>query len=244
MKQALKLLSQQEPKTPLRRQCNAYLNFLRVEKSVAENTASSYHSDLERYCAYLENHGVDSGAHVVEKHVSGFLQTLTKMGLSPRSIARNFSVVRGFHRFLLSEETAKDDPTQNLEPPKRSKSLPEVLSIAEIDAILAKPDTGKPLGIRDRAILEALYATGVRVSELVNVKQQDVMFDDELILVFGKGSKERLVPIGKSAREWIKKYQRATRIHIAKKGKSHDYLFLNARGGKITRRAVWDIVSK
>lgn len=244
MKRSALLSAPQASKTPLRRQLDSYFNFLRVEKSVSENTSFSYTSDLKRYCAYLEDHDVRSADTVKEKHVSAYLQQLNKMGLSPRSIARNFSTIRGFHRFLLGEDIASDDPTQNLEPPKRSKALPEVLSIAEVNAILSKPDKNKPLGLRDRAILEVLYATGIRVSELVNLKQQNLLFDEELILVFGKGSKERLVPIGKSAREWVKKYQRKTRIRIAKREKSQDYLFLNARGGRITRRAIWDIVSK
>jgi integrase/recombinase XerD len=244
MKRSIRLSSQNVTKTPLRRQLDAYLNYLRIEKSVADNTASSYSSDLERYNAYLEHHTISSAEKVQERHISKYIQQLSKLGLSPRSVARNLSAVRGFHRFLLGEEVAKDDPTQNIDPPKRSKALPEVLSIDEVNAILDKPDTSKPLGIRDRAVLEVLYATGVRVSELVNVKQQNLLFDEELILVFGKGSKERLVPIGKSARDWVKNYQRKTRINISKKGKSLDYLFLNARGGKITRRAIWDIVAK
>ena len=231
-------------KTPLRSQIEAYFNFLRIEKSVAHNTTLSYRSDLERYCSYLEQWKLHSATDVQEEHASKYLRELGKVGLAPRSIARNFSAVRGFHRFLMGEDITKDDPTQNLESPKRSKSLPEVLSIAEVNEILKQPVTSKPLGRRDRAILEVLYATGIRVSELVNLKQQNLLFDEELILVFGKGSKERLVPIGKSARDRVTKYRRETRVHLAKQHKSHDYLFLNARGGRITRRAVWDIVSK
>lgn len=231
-------------KTPLGRQLAAYLNFLRLEKNVSENTFKSYSSDLERYCAFLDEQHLSSAAKVTEDHVSKFVRSLNKAGLSPRSIARTFSAVRGFHRFLVSEEWAEDDPTQNLEPPKRSKALPEVLSIAEVDSVLQQPDVGKPLGIRDRAILEVLYATGVRVTELVNLKQSNLLFDEELILVFGKGAKERLVPIGKSAREWATRYQRETRIHLMKSHRSQDFLFLNARGGKLSRTAIWEMVAK
>lgn len=231
-------------KTPLERQRQAYLNFLQVEKNVSEHTVLSYTTDLDRYCAFLESRGIFSARNVTEQHVSTFLRYLTKIGLSPRSVARAFSAVRGFHRFLLSEDWTEDDPTQNLEPPKRSKSLPEVLSLAEVNAILDQPDVSKRLGVRDRAILEVMYATGVRVSELVNLKQSDLLFDEEVIVVFGKGSKERLVPIGKPAREWVTRYQQECRLYIARPHRSRDYLFLNARGGKITRRAICDIVAK
>jgi integrase/recombinase XerD len=150
--------------------------------------------------------------------------------------------VRGFHRFLAGEEDAVDDPTQNMESLKRGKSLPAVLSVDEVDQLLRQPDTTKPLGIRDRAILETLYATGMRVSELVNLNQANLMFDDELVLVFGKGSKERLVPIGTSARTWISHYQKTSRPVYARRGKSVDALFLNARGTKMTRQAIWNII--
>jgi integrase/recombinase XerD len=122
--------------------------------------------------------------------------------------------------------------------------LPGVLSIAEIDAILKQPDIRKPLGLRDRAILEVLYATGVRVSELTSLKQSNLMFESDLILVFGKGSKERLVPIGSSAIDWVTRYQREVRIHLAKTGRSQDVLFLNFRGGKLSRAAIRDMVVK
>ena len=234
----------EDQKTPLGKQFKAYLHFLRLEKSVSENTYTSYKTDLERYCAHLEDNDLSSAAKVTAGHVSRFVQSLGKTGLSPRSIARSISAIRGFHRFLIGEDLTTDDPTQNLESPKRAKSLPEVLSLAEVNAILEQTDNRTPLGIRDRAILEVLYASGIRVSELINLKQSSLLFDEELIMVFGKGSKERLVPIGRSAREWVTTYQRETRLHIAKPHRSHDYLFLNSRGGRITRRSIWNIVSK
>lgn len=152
------------------------------------------------------------------------------------------SAVRGFHRFLIGEDESEDDPTENIDSLKRTKSLPEVLTIPEIDRILEQPLVSKPLGIRDRAALETLYATGLRVSELVDLKQSSLLLEEELLLVFGKGSKERLVPIGKSARHWIVEYQRNARSLYAKKGKSLDTLFLNARGTKMTRQAIWNII--
>jgi integrase/recombinase XerD len=244
MKRRLQYEKPEQLKTPFDRQRQAYLLFLRLEKSLSNNTITAYTFDLDRYGAFLSEQGISSAQEVLEEHVRTFFQQLAKMGLSARSMARTLSAVRGFHRFLLSEEWTNHDPTQNLEPPKRSKSLPEVLSLAEVELILRQPDVSKRLGIRDRAILEVLYATGVRVSELVQLKQADLLFEEELILVFGKGSKERLVPIGKSAREWVRKYQQETRIHLAKLHRSRDVLFLNARGGPMTRRSIWNIVAK
>ncbi|MGH2568999.1 MAG: site-specific integrase, partial [Bacteroidota bacterium] len=171
-------------KTPLGRQVLAYLNFLRVEKGVSENTGASYRSDLARYRVFLEDHlHITSAGNIKEEQVGKFLQYLTKAGLSARSVARTFSAIRGFHRFLVGEDQSDDDPTQNLKPPRRSKSLPAVLSVAEIDAMFQQPDVTKKLGVRDRAILETLYATGIRVSELINLKQSNLLFEEELILV-------------------------------------------------------------
>ena len=232
------------PEKVLSNQCQKYLDFLRLEKQVAENTYQSYRFDLLRYKDFLLQTGIDRAEQVQEQHISKFIQTLHKRNLSPRSIARTISAVRGFHRFLIGENESKDDPTENIESLKRSKSLPGVLTTAEINKILEKPDLSKPLELRDRAILETLYATGMRVSELANLKQSNLLLEEELILVYGKGSKERLVPVGQSARHWIAEYQTKSRSIYARKGRSLDALFLNARGTKMTRQAIWNIMRK
>lgn len=232
------------PEKVLSNQCQKYLDFLRLEKQVAENTYQSYRFDLLRYKDFLLQTGIDRAEQVQEQHISKFIQTLHKRNLSPRSIARTISAVRGFHRFLIGENESKGDPTENIESLKRSKSLPGVLTIAEINKILEKPDLSKPLELRDRAILETLYATGMRVSELANLKQSNLLLEEELILVYGKGSKERLVPVGQSARHWIAEYQTKSRSIYARKGRSLDALFLNARGTKMTRQAIWNIMRK
>ena len=221
-----------------------YFNFLRLEKGSSQHTLHSYQFDLAKYRAFLVDRNIITASRVNEEHLSDFLKELARKRLSPRSVARILSAVRGFHRFLVGEGLHDDDPTENIDTPKRSKTLPGVLSVAEIDAILKQPDIRKPLGVRDRAMLEVLYATGVRVSELTNLKQSNLMFDSELILVFGKGSKERLVPIGPSAINWVTAYQRDVRIHLAKAGRSKDVLFLNFRGGKLSRAAIRDLVVK
>ena len=233
-----------KPGTALERQIGKYFDFLRLQKQVALNTFLSYEFDLNRYRGFLSAAGVTNASDVTDDHIGGFLQHLHRQNLAPKSAARTLSAVRGFHRFLVGEDDSIDDPTQNTESLKRTKTLPQVLTVNEIDRILAQPDTREPLGIRDRAILETLYATGMRVSELVNLKQSNLMFDSGLVLVYGKGSKERLIPIGTSAREWVERYQRGSRQIYAKKGKSEDYLFLNARGTRTTRQAIWDIIKK
>lgn len=230
--------------TALDREIHRYFDFLRLEKGLTQHSLHSYQFDLAKYRLFLTDSSIESACSVNESHLSEFLRTLSDKRLSPRSVARILSAVRGFHRFLVGEGLHDDDPTENIDAPKRAKHLPGVLSVAEIESILKQPDTREQLGRRDRAILEVLYATGVRVSELTSLKQSDLMFESDLILVFGKGSKERLVPIGTSAVEWVKKYQREVRMHLVKSGKSHDVLFLNYRGGKLSRAAIRDMIVK
>jgi integrase/recombinase XerD len=230
--------------TNLDRQIRNYLDFLRLEKNLSLNTLTSYKFDFAKYRSFLIAAGIQTASAVLEEHISKFLAVLHREKLSPRSVARTISTIRGFHRYLLGEEEVRDDPTQIFDSPKQEKNLPDVLSIFEVDEILKQPDTSSRLGIRDRAMLETLYATGIRVSELVNLKQSSLMIEDGLILVYGKGSKERLVPIGRSARQWIEEYQKQSRVHLAKTGKSQDVLFLNVRGTKLTRDMIRKLVEK
>ncbi len=220
----------------------SYIHFLQLEKNAAANTIASYSLDLLRYLRYLESYRIVSLDAISDREVSSFIGMLTSLGLSPRSISRNFSAIKGFHRFLVNEGETQLDPTQNIDSPKRSRSLPDVLNQSEIEAILNQPEITKSLGIRDKAILETLYATGVRVSELLTLARANVDFDAGIVRVFGKGSKERLVPIGRSALEWMTKYLKSVRPVLAGKGKGRDVLFLNARGKPMSRMAIWKIV--
>jgi integrase/recombinase XerD len=228
----------------LDREIHQYFDFLRLEKGLTQHSIHSYQFDLAKYRAFLTSRQIHTARKVTEELISEFLRELSGRQLSSGSVARILSAVRGLHRFLVGEGLHNDDPTENIQAPKRPKSLPGVLSVPEIDAILKQPDTREQLGKRDRAMMEVLYATGVRVSEMTNLKQADLMLDSGLILVFGKGSKERLVPIGSSAMKWVRKYQREVRIHLARSGRSHDVLFLNYRGGKLSRAAVRDMIVK
>jgi integrase/recombinase XerD len=181
-----------------------------------------------------------------ERHVAGFIGSLHERRLSPRSIARSVSAIRGFHRYLLASGFASGNPTEVHDAPKLSRHLPTVLTREEVDAILEQPvpDAGdqRSLWIRDRAILEVLYATGVRVSEVISLRQNDVLAEEGIVRVFGKGSKERLVPIGRSALLWIQRYRMECRPLIQKRGGTQEVLFLNARGRPLTRMSVWNLV--
>jgi integrase/recombinase XerD len=226
----------------MERELGEFMRYLRVERNAAANTIDSYSLDLTRYLQFLGQQGIRSAEKVERTHIIAFLTLLRDLGLTPRSISRNFSAVKSFHRFLISEEFSKTDPTENVEAPKRSRKLPDVLNPNEIELILEQPNTHHVLGVRDKAILETLYATGIRVSELIGLKQTNVLSDQKIIRVFGKGSKERIVPIGRSALLWIRKYQEEARPRLAKRGQTNDVLFLNARGRKLSRMSIWNIV--
>lgn len=234
----------ESPRNRLERQLKAYCAFLLVEKGLAVNSYVSYCHDLENYLEFLTSEGVTDGARVGDEKVGKFLRSLYERSLSARSVARILSAIRGFHRYLIGENIAKADPTENIDAPKRIKHLPGVLSVAEVDAILQQPDVSTPLGLRDRAMLECLYATGMRVSELIGLTQSQVLVKEELVRIFGKGSKERLVPIGKPALRWIHRYQEGPRLKLAARSRSGDALFLNARGGPLSRMAVWNCITK
>lgn len=225
-----------------------FFRFLQLEKSLATNSIDAYTRDIARYVVFLSSHRITSPAKVEPDDVSAYIQELRDLGLSPRSIARNLSAIKSFHRFLFGEKITVTDPTLNIELPRRGKSLPDVLSVDEVNKIIEstkqKKGDEKKLWIRDRAILETLYATGMRVSELVDLRMSNVFFDDQFIRVFGKGSKERLIPIGLPALEWIRKYQSEVRSKLATKHRSADAVFLNWRGKPMTRVTVWNIVKE
>lgn len=228
------------------RYCDRYLHFLSLEKNASPNTLASYRLDITRYLAFLQSRHITDLAQISSDHIAGFLVDLRDRNLSPRSVNRSFSAVKGFHRFLLIEGLARTNPTDAVTPPRLGRSLPGVLTPEEVAVILQQPKENeqdkRSLWLRDRTILETLYATGMRVSELITLRQADLAVDQEIVRVFGKGSKERLVPIGKSALRWIERYRNECRARLLKHGAAQDVLFLNARGAPMTRMAVWKIV--
>ncbi len=229
-----------------------FFRFLQLEKSLAENSIEAYRRDISRYTAFLESQRI-APSSARDEHVAAFLHTLRELGLAPRSIARNLSAVKSFHKFLFGEKIAVADPTENIELPKTGKYLPDVLSFEEINAILSAPErlqkqigwrTKIQIWLRDNAILETLYATGMRVSELVDLKQSSLYAEEQLVRVFGKGSKERIVPIGIPALNAIDCYRREVRSVLAQNKSTNDALFLSARGKPLTRMTVWNIITE
>lgn len=223
-----------------------FLKYLALERNAAANTIASYGLDVDRYLRYLKEREVALPDQVTEEHAAGFFLSLRDRGLSPRSVTRAISAVRGFHRFLLGDEVTRCDPTETLDTPKLARTLPGVLSPPEVARILEEPHATagdkRQLWLRDRAILETLYATGMRVSELTGLRRTDLSARTGIVRVFGKGSKERLVPIGIPALRWIARYSQQCRPSLLRHGCADDALFLNARGNPMTRMAVWKIV--
>jgi integrase/recombinase XerD len=221
-----------------------YLATLKLERNLSENTITSYKNDLSSLVNYLTDSGIKDPAEITSKNLSDFFSLLAKLGLSSRSSARYYSSIKGFFVHLFSNGYLKINPMEKISAPKVSKSLPNVLNINEIESILSEPDVTKKLGLRDKALLETFYACGLRVSELINLKSSDLFLNEEIIRVFGKGSKERFIPIGSSAIKWIEEYLKSSRPLLERKAKSQSILFLNNRSTKLSRMGVWKIVSK
>jgi len=221
---------------------NQYLRTLQLEGTTSSNTVASYTNDLRRYATFLLGIGVKDPSEIKEDHISEYLMELSALGLASSSVARNLSALRGFHTFLVVEGFASSNPADAIEAPKVNRRLPDVLTIEEVNAILEQPDTNNAVGLRDRAVLEVLYATGVRVSELVNMHLRDIFIEEEFVRVMGKGSKERLVPIGRSALHWLREYEKNARPLLTRRGVTFDWIFLSTRGRQLTRMAVWQIV--
>jgi integrase/recombinase XerD len=227
-----------------------FVNFLRTEKSLSENSVQSYLLDLKKFFDFLESRKNNFNLlKVDEKIVIDFLSFMrnskNKKGeyFKDKSVNRFVSSLRTFFKFLQSENIINDNPMEFIDTPKFKRDLPSVLTIQEIDKIFSMVDISNPLGLRDRAILETLYACGLRVSELINIEINDLYLKEGYIRVLGKGSKERIVPIGNSASDFIEKYIKESRIKV-KNINTGNNLFLNFRGGKLSRMGIWDIVSK
>jgi integrase/recombinase XerD len=231
---------------------DSYLRHLTIERGMAKNTLLAYRRDLIRYQDFLVSNEIDSTNQITELLVRDFAQRLvTEKGMVATSVARILAAVRGFHKFMLFEGISEKDVAAQVKPPKAPRRLPKAISVAEIERLLKasgpEPDDVSGVGsdlirVRDRAILELLYATGARVSELVNIDLDDLI-DPEIIRLFGKGSKERIVPVGSYAQNAVQAYLVRVRPQLARLAKGTPALFLNQRGSRLSRQSVWQIIS-
>src|SRR6266567_1534951 len=216
---------------------SSFLDYCRVEKGLSANTLEAYTRDLKAFAEVLKPENGIPGLEDLRRYLDG----LYKSGLSPRSIARRMATLRNFYRFLASEGRIDSDPTERLVAPKQWQSIPKFLNREEIDRLLAAPDGSKPTGVRDRAMLELLYATGLRVSELCGLRLADVQFEAGVLRTVGKGNKQRIAPVGKPALAAVRQYLAGARPELLK-GRGSPFLFVTARGGRLTRQAFWKLL--
>jgi len=231
----------------------AFLDHLRAERRLADHTIESYARDLTALGRYAA--GANRRLDALDRQtLEAFVRQQMASGLSPRSVARSIAAIRGFYRFLVLDRQLERNPADDLTPPRAWPALPKFLSIEEVDRLIAQPDVSTPLGLRDRAMIELLYATGMRVSELVGVRPHDLHLREQYVTCIGKGNKERLIPIGEQAAHWVERYLRdarpalrgAKRPGTPKRSQSRreggDRVFVNVRGGPLSRVGFWKIL--
>jgi len=221
---------------PLPAEAEEFLGSLRSERGLALNTVSAYRRDLDDYFSFLANADENRG-------VEDFVADLARRGLSRSTRSRRLAAIRGYHRFLLVEGLSDEDPTATIEAPKRPRSLPKALTIERVERLIEAPDRSTPLGVRDTAILEFLYATGARATEAVSVGLTDIDLEGATVIVTGKGNKQRLIPLGRHAKAAIERYL-PIRMELISERERSDVLFVNARGRALTRQGLWDIVKR
>lgn len=225
---------------------DAYLDHLRVERRLADHSVDSYARDLRALVSFAAAEGQPI-ERLDRRALERFVRRQRTAGLSPRSVARQVAAVRGFFRFLALNRHRPDNPADQLAPPKAWSVLPKSLALDDVDVLLEQPDVTTVLGLRDRAMIELLYATGMRVSELISVRASDLHLDEEYLTCVGKGSKERLIPIGTQAVAWVRKYQQTGRgalVYRSSSSRASPKLFFNARGRPLSRVGFWKILKK
>jgi integrase/recombinase XerD len=218
----------------------AFLSYLRVEKGLADNTTQSYRLDLEKFLEFLAPRKLDT-PDITRSNVVNYLASLYKRGLDARSVARHLVTIRHFFRFCLLDGVVKENPSATIEAPKIRHSLPHFLSVEEVDRLLAFPAKKSVLGLRDKAMIELMYSTGTRVSELIGLRVADLQMEEGCLRCIGKGNKERLVPVGRQALAAVEAYLKKARPELLREGSS-PYLFLNQRGRPLKRATFWKLV--
>ncbi|MGE6258905.1 site-specific tyrosine recombinase XerD [Heyndrickxia sporothermodurans] len=220
-----------------------FIHFMVVEKGLSKNTIVSYERDLKSYIKYMEKvEQTESLNDITRVHIVQFLNHLRKQGKSAKTLARHVASIRSFHQFLLREKASESDPTVHLETPQTERNLPKVLNLSEVEALLDAPSENSPLSLRDKAMLELLYATGIRVSELINLNLEDLHLTMGFVRCIGKGNKERIIPIGKTATNVLEMYLKDGRSKLISKQNQTQSLFLNHHGNRLTRQGFWKIL--
>lgn len=221
-----------------------FIHYLAVERGLAQNTLASYRIDLSQYLMHLRKQGITSLSQTDRNQILSHLYKIQKEGKAPATISRHLAALKHFYRFLLADGVISEDHTTSLESPKLAQRLPQVLSTTEVETLLSQPQLADPAGIRDKAMLELIYATGIRVSELVSLNLQDVELDMGYIRCFGKGSKERIIPFGSVAVRYVREYLSRSRVKLTKGKTEHPALFVNVQGKRLTRQGFWKIIKK
>jgi integrase/recombinase XerD len=221
----------------------SFLDYLSVERGLARNTISAYGDDLEAFALFLSGKKISAVSAVTKNDIINFMLSQKDSGIGASSIARRLAAIRMFYRFLVRERIIRDDPTSLIDSPKLWKKIPETLSVNEVEALLSQPSLHTAQGIRDKAILEILYATGMRVSEAVNLKVDDLNLEVGFLRCIGKGNKERVIPLGKKAIGAVSKYLSSVRPELLKK-KTSDRLFLSRLGSQISRQSFWKLIKR
>lgn len=222
-----------------------YIIYLKIERGLSANTVTSYKRDIEKYLTFLTEKKITQLDEVSRFEILDFLQTLRQAGAADNSIIRMVSSLRKFHQYLKRESIVSDDPMQLIDTPKKASTLPKAISPQAIEQLLEAPDTTTPLGVRDRTILELMYATGLRISELVNLKLSDMHLTMGFIQTMGKGEKERIIPLGEIASQWLDHYLDGARVYLQdQSAETSEYVFLNSRGKGLSRQGVWKKVKQ
>lgn len=222
---------------------DSFLDYLSVERALAKNTILAYRADLNLYLDFIDKRGIVVFSKATKNDIVEFMLFQKEQGISPVSISRRLAAIRMFHRFLARERVLKSDPTTLIDSPKLWKKVPDTLSLNEVEALISQPDVRNQQGARDKAILETLYATGMRVSELSNLKTDNVNSDIGFLRCIGKGNKERIIPLGKKAIHSIKRYLEFSRQHFLKQKKS-EYLFIGRSGARLSRQSIWKLIKR
>lgn len=233
-----------EREISMKKELDSFIQYLSVERQLAKNTLDSYERDIIQYLDFLETQGVHSLAETKKIQIASYMQHLKRMGRAVATQSRSLVSIRALYHFLLKEQKVDHDPTLHMEMPKLEKRVPNVLTIGEVESLLDAPQTTVPNGLRDKAMLEILYATGIRVSELISLDVDNVNLEMGFLRCIGKASKERIIPLGAVASEFIGLYLSTMRSKMLKQSQSEPALFLNHLGTRMTRQGFWKIIKR